>query len=653
MTQRDITYVETEEPPERRPPVIATGLIGWLRVNLFSNWWNTLLTIVTVLFIAWVTVLLTRWSIQQANWSVVTNNLSIFAVGTYPQEQTWRVAAATLILVFLTGVAWRIYGRASRLLVILALGGVALLFVMPFIAATLPHPLTFFLISGTNTEANPALAYATLADQPATLTLYPVENFADLVPDGYVDRTSATVAGLARQAATVNQRAIDEAVTAGEVSPEDVPPGTFVTYTAEAGFAVLERDFVATVTLYHVPYASEEDAETGEFTFTQEEAVELASFNVGPDMTPTTIEVTFPADGWYMIVPEQAGEIGGFWLQMDGMVPMDSGSSSVTARNETIGSVPIIEGQRVQQIDIVTFPFRGLATFSQFFKMYVGPLAEGLAGLMLGLVLATAAGYLVGAVIRGQPWASRATLIGWIVGSIGIFFLLYGFSGPDGALPVVEMERWGGLLLTLMLTVIGIVAAFPIGVLLALGRRSKLPIVSMFCTINIEFVRGVPLVTILFAASILVPLVDPRLSSVDNVIRAMIGIMFFSAAYLAEIVRGGLQAVPVGQEEAARAVGMSAWQITLLIVLPQALRAVIPAIMGQFVSLFKDTSLVIIIGLLDLLGVARSVINQPEYIGRQREALLFVSLIYFVFSYLMSWASRRLEVTGSGAIRRG
>jgi len=240
----------------------------------------------------------------------------------------------------------------------------------------------------------------------------------------------------------------------------------------------------------------------------------------------------------------------------------------------------------------------------------------------------------------------------WVVGSIAIFLLLIGMTGPQGALPVVTMERWGGLLLTMILTVVGIVAAFPIGVLLALGRRSELPVVRIFCTVSIETVRGVPLVTILFAASILVPLIDSSLSGVDNVIRAMIGIMFFSAAYLAEIVRGGLQAVPHGQAEAAKALGMSGWQITLLIILPQALRAVIPAIMGQLVSLFKDTSLVLIIGLLDLLGIARSVINQAEYIGRQRETLVFISVIYFVLSYLMSWASRRLEASGSGAVRR-
>jgi len=333
-------------------------------------------------------------------------------------------------------------------------------------------------------------------------------------------------------------------------------------------------------------------------------------------------------------------------------MPLSTAGAEVEARQALYGPPPALEGRRVRVMDTALLGFQGQATLSDYVKLHLGPISLALRDFALLMTAVTAAGYGLGALIRGRSWARRAALIAWAISPVLIFILILGVEGSP-ALPVVNMERWGGLLLTMTLTVVGIVAAFPIGVLLALGRRSELPVVRLFCTLAIELVRGVPLVTILFMASLLVPLLDPRLSSVDNVIRAMFGITFFSAAYLAEIVRGGLQAVPYGQTEAAKALGMPGWQITGLIVLPQALRAVIPAIMGQFVSLFKDTSLVLIIGLLDLLGIARSVINQAEYIGLQRETLVFISVIYFVISYLMSWVSRRLEATGSGAVRRG
>ncbi|NPV67421.1 MAG: amino acid ABC transporter permease [Anaerolineae bacterium] len=333
-------------------------------------------------------------------------------------------------------------------------------------------------------------------------------------------------------------------------------------------------------------------------------------------------------------------------------MPLSTAGGEITAREALYGLPPTLEGRRVRVMDTSLLGFQGLATLSDYVKLHLGPISLALRDFVLVMIIVTAAGYGLGALIRGQWWAKRVALAAWTISSVLIFILILGVEGAP-SLPVVSMERWGGLLLTVTLTVVGIVAAFPIGVLLALGRRSELPVVRIFCTLAIELVRGVPLVTILFMASLLVPLLDPRLSSVDNVIRAMFGITFFSAAYLAEIVRGGLQAVPYGQTEAAKALGMPGWQIIALIVLPQALRAVIPAIMGQFVSLFKDTSLVLIIGLLDLLGIARSVINQAEYIGLQRETLVFISVIYFVMSYLMSWVSRRLEATGSGVVRRG
>ena len=224
-------------------------------------------------------------------------------------------------------------------------------------------------------------------------------------------------------------------------------------------------------------------------------------------------------------------------------------------------------------------------------------------------------------------------------------------TSPQELLPLSDKRIWGGLMLTMQLTILGVGASFPIGLALALGRRSNLPVVKYACILYIEVVRGVPLITVLFLAVLMVPLVDPTLASIENAVRAWVGITMFSAAYLAENVRGGLQSIDHGQTEAAQAVGLSTWQTTLHILLPQALRAVIPALVGQFISLFKDTSLVFIVGLAEIVGIANRVVAQPEFLGRRQETFLYVAILFFVFSYIMSYISRKIEATGSGAIR--
>lgn len=244
---------------------------------------------------------------------------------------------------------------------------------------------------------------------------------------------------------------------------------------------------------------------------------------------------------------------------------------------------------------------------------------------------------------RGRTGARRWVMAGWLLSFPLTLLLLRGLGG-NLVLPPVGTNLWGGLLLTFVLAVVSIVVSFPLGVLLALGRRSSLPVIRMFSTLYIELIRGVPLVTILFMAQIMLPLFLPEGMRVDKVMRAMAGFTLFTAAYIAECVRGGLAAVPMGQYEAAKAVGLSGPQVMVLIVLPQALRAVIPPIVGQFISLFKDTSLVAIVGLMDLLNIAKAVVAQPEFMGLKREVYFFVAVIYFVFSYAMSYASRRLEV---------
>lgn len=270
-------------------------------------------------------------------------------------------------------------------------------------------------------------------------------------------------------------------------------------------------------------------------------------------------------------------------------------------------------------------------------------------GELLALDLVALAGFALGR--RGGPRVRRVVIGLWVLYFPLVILLVHGLSLGGEMFPVVPSNLWGGLLLTFLLTMVGITFSFPLGVLLALGRRSELPIIRWTSISYIEIIRGVPLVTILFMASTMVPLFLPSGVTIDRVLRAMVGIVLFSAAYVAENVRGGLQAIPPGQYEAAYSVGLNSWQTMGLIVLPQALRIVIPPLVGQFISLFKDTSLVATIGLLELLGISRSILAQPQYVGRQQEVLLFITLIYWVFCYFMSYVAQRLETALSAGER--
>jgi len=232
----------------------------------------------------------------------------------------------------------------------------------------------------------------------------------------------------------------------------------------------------------------------------------------------------------------------------------------------------------------------------------------------------------------------------WLFVSVIITLVLLPGYENSKILPSVATTAWGGLLMTLLLAVGGIVLSFPIGVLLALGRRSSLPVVKVFSIFFIETIRGVPLVTILFMFSVILALFLPAESRIDRILRALMGMVIFSAAYTAENVRGGLQAIPPGQVEAARALGLNGFQITWFIVLPQALRMVIPTTVGQFIALFKDTTLVVIVGINDLLGIGNAVLNlNPEFVRLQMEVYLFIAVIFWIFSYFLSYASLRLE----------
>jgi len=245
-------------------------------------------------------------------------------------------------------------------------------------------------------------------------------------------------------------------------------------------------------------------------------------------------------------------------------------------------------------------------------------------------------------------WGRRLILI-WLGGLAAVGILMWG--GIFG-LSYVGNELWSGLPLTLIFAVVGIAFAFPLAILLALGRRSRLPAVRMICVAYIELIRGVPLITVLFMASVMLPLFLPSGMTIDKLLRAQVALILFAAAYLAEVVRGGLQAIPKGQIEASDALGLSYWQRTRLIVLPQALALVIPPMVNTFIGTFKDTTLVIIIGLFDLLGTINASLNDANWRGTSVEAYVFAAAFYFCFCFFMSRYSQMLEREFNNGRRR-
>ena len=226
---------------------------------------------------------------------------------------------------------------------------------------------------------------------------------------------------------------------------------------------------------------------------------------------------------------------------------------------------------------------------------------------------------------------------------VGVALVLVLMGGGVAGLPRVDTELWNGLPLTLMLAVGSMFAAFPLAVMLALGRRSANAAIRAPCVAYIELIRGVPLITILFMAAVMVPILLPAGFTIDKALRAAMAFAAFGAAYLAEAIRGGLQAVPHGQYEASEALGLGYWRRTALVILPQALQTAIPALVNTFIGTFKDTSLVVIIGLFDLLSTAKIAIEDLNWQGFYLEAYLFIGLIFFGFCFFMSRFSQSLE----------
>ncbi len=292
-----------------------------------------------------------------------------------------------------------------------------------------------------------------------------------------------------------------------------------------------------------------------------------------------------------------------------------------------------LESERSSWLDVVRrfWPLGALVIFTLSFTQTITPTLLTLVALGIGL-----AAYWLGGTM--PTWIIHRSWIIALVGGIMFYLVLVAYDG-------VGWDLWQGFFLNLVLTVAGISLAFPLGLMLALGRRSTLPAVRFLSVTYIEFLRGVPMITLLLMGAFALGFLIPGDFQFSLFLRLLIAITLFQSAYIAEVVRGGLQSVPKGQIEAAQSVGLSPWKTMRLIVLPQALRNVIPAMVGQFISLFKDTTLVFIVGLLDLLRAVQISTAQPEFFAQGLEAVVlpFAALYFWVGSFVMSRESRRLE----------
>jgi general L-amino acid transport system permease protein len=306
------------------------------------------------------------------------------------------------------------------------------------------------------------------------------------------------------------------------------------------------------------------------------------------------------------------------WGIFDAVWTVPAGDSSACRAARGLGACWAVIPEKVRFILFGTFPFdqqwRPAAAILVFIALFA---------------------------LSTRRWMWRRELIYlWIAALAVIGVLMWG--GVLG-MSFVPQERWGGLPVTLILATFGLALGFPLGVLVALGRRSRLPAIRSLSVLYVELIRGVPLVSLLFMASVMFPLFMPEGFNIDKLLRAQIAIVLFAGAYLAEVVRGGLQAVPKGQEEAADAIGLSYWRKNRLVILPQAIRHVIPPLVNTFIAFFKDTSLVLIIGIFDLLTTAKTAIIDPAWQQFSVEVYVFVAVIYFAFCFAMSRYSRGLE----------
>lgn len=695
MSERiDKYYVAPPEPPpSRHPPITEVGVVGWMRHNLFNGVQDTLITIVMGALVIYAAIEFLDWAIFSAQWEIAFLNLRQISAGaSFPPGELWRIELAAYLVIFLGVLVVGLWGAITRGLII-ALVVVALLTVIvPVATESVAEPPIYYFVDATS-DLSQVNFVADEGDEIEfeLLPLLSKEEFSVKTITGYIGndnsnpKTSWDVFNTATQQISGFPVEPVHQVNGGQTDPSQYSLNVAIQVWNKDGEVIAESPYTDGV------------AEPLRFTWKA------------------------PEKGWYTFTvardAENPGETGFAWLKVSQLEVFISTLSQTKAREKEYGAPPKVDcpgcATSVNRTDLL---YNGDRTLLQWFSLQFAPFLIGIRGFYFTAVLVGAVGYLFGKLVKRYSlpempmtklldrwllWGVLLFLVLWLLAGLldigissilGIVLLgmvigyaLVQFSKPDKKMvgrgvaalalaaapvlyilvigngsetfPKIETRVIGGLLLTLLLAAVAIVFSLPIGIVLALGRRSTLPIISVICTVFIEVVRGVPLITLLFMGQFIVPFFSDSLRNIDSMTRACIILTMFTSAYLAEVVRGGLQIIPRGQIEAAQAVGLSSFWITNLIVLPQALRAVIPAILGQFLSIFKDTSLVylVMVSLFELAGTMQLAIlgdTQTGYSQFPAEGWLFVFIIYFVFSFLMSQASRKLEATGSGVIRK-
>ncbi len=686
----------SEAPPSRRPPATAVGIIGWIRENLFNSIGDAVNTIITIVLVSVVLWTFLSWAMLEAQWEVAFLNIQTLMAGQqFPSSEIWRIEVIALMIVFLSLLSVGVWGRINRGLVITVTIIGAIMIFVPIVTQSVEEPNIHtyvtedYSIRQVNFIAEEGQEITFILDPLTELRDFEIENL-----DGYVENDN-------QQANTAFDayNATSTSINRGDRDPADYNLNVAIQVWDGDGLVIAESEFSEGTTdpielEFTAPYS-------GWFTYTSvfpelaegEEAPDylgaawliaqdlevyrstrgaqedrLESYGPPPELdcagcgtavnrTDMRFEGTRTVAQWFSLqFSPFLLEIRGFSLNVliVGAIAYLLGYASI--------SFGLPETPALKYFEQILLSFAAL-----WFVGWIGVQIASAANpsdTMNAIRFFVVASFIVTILLysliqlskESAQSTSQAMTLLWIVSVPVVITLLTGFaSAAEGApLPAIDTGVLGGLTMTLLLSAVAIIASFPLGMILALGRQSELPVISLLCTVFIEVLRGVPLITLLFMGRFIIPFFGFGLGDVDLVIRIMVVLTLFTSAYMAEVIRGGLQIVAKGQLEASYALGLNGFWTTVLIVLPQALRAVIPAMMGQAVSLFKDTSLVYIVGVFEVLGTMNQILgdSQTGFIAFPREGYLFVGIIYFVFSYIMADVSRRIERTGSGAVRR-
>jgi general L-amino acid transport system permease protein len=381
----------------------------------------------------------------------------------------------------------------------------------------------------------------------------------------------------------------------------------------------------------------------------------LAYWIIAPFIQFAFVDAVWTGDNREACLPQDGGHSGACWAYVEAYFPQFIYGRYPTEEIWRVNIVYLLFAVLLVPLAMPSAPFKKLNAilFLGVFPIVAFVLLTGgnidISSYTWGFVaLVAAAGVAIAAfqmVAGGRDLQGTMPVLIGFIGTAVVLAIIFGFVSMNLGLSTVETPVWGGLLVTLVIAVTGIVASLPLGIALALGRRSTMPIVRLVSVIFIEFWRGVPLITVLFMSSVMLPLFLPEGVTFDKLLRVLIGVTLFSAAYMAEVVRGGLQAIPKGQYEGAMALGLRFWPMMYLIILPQALKLVIPGIVNTFIGLFKDTTLVLIVGMFDLLGQIQSSFTDPTWStpSQGHTGYLFAAIVFFVFCFGMSRYSIFME----------